>query len=146
MRIAFAVVVLLTAAALFSATALVWRFNRNNRPTYAAMSHSSDEAYAPPLDTGLHVVGSGFYLFADQRRGAPAPWLFVPYWSILVLTALLSATTVRPIARGIARLRGRMRVAAGRCATCGYDLRGTPNRCPECGSVSPPGARPAPDA
>jgi hypothetical protein len=43
------------------------------------------------------------------------------------------------IAPAIALLRRRrsMREISGLCTKCGYDLRATPNRCPECGTMSP---------
>jgi len=53
----------------------------------------------------------------------------LPYWSAALLAAGL------PAAWAVVRARRRRRVKAGLCAACGYDLRATPERCPECGAV-----------
>jgi hypothetical protein len=58
--------------------------------------------------------------------------------SPLVTIALMSAYLL-PLGICCARVRAhRMRwdrAAANLCASCGYDLRATPDRCPECGAA-----------
>jgi hypothetical protein len=58
-----------------------------------------------------------------------ARFLDVPYWLLAALTALVPLQWIR-VRRRLARLP---RLA---CKGCGYDLRATPQRCPECGRVA----------
>jgi len=57
----------------------------------------------------------------------------IPIWSIFVVTAALPAFWLLRIWR---RLR---KGKDGLCARCGYDLRASPDQCPECGQVRQPG-------
>jgi hypothetical protein len=61
---------------------------------------------------------------ADSRT-----YLHLPGWLLLPLTAALPAVSVRRFIR-VRHWRTR-----GNCPGCGYDLRATPERCPECGTV-----------
>ena len=58
----------------------------------------------------------------------------VPNWCPAVLTFC-------PVALWVWRSRrSRHRGRAGHCPSCGYDLRATPERCPECGAVPAKGS------
>jgi hypothetical protein len=54
----------------------------------------------------------------------------IAYWKIIVVSLLLPTRSVQ------LRLRARrQRLLAGHCRNCGYDLRSSPECCPECGTL-----------
>lgn len=58
---------------------------------------------------------------------------FLPLWTLVAITAILPLGT----ATGLTRqwLARRREARWGHCPSCGYDLRASPGRCPECGNV-----------
>ncbi len=82
----------------------------------------------PDLHSTGWFHGFGFWLRRpDPIESHQAFW--VPHWSVTLLFAIAPALRLR------GAIRSRRRHRAGRCPTCGYDLRATPDRCPECGAV-----------
>ena len=66
--------------------------------------------------------GSGVDLFGSR-------YAVVPHWFIVMVSVSL------PTCWAIQRYRAKRSARAGLCPACGYDLRATPDRCPECGAV-----------
>ena len=74
---------------------------------------------------GVGYIGGDVSQFGMPSRRE----VYAPAWfAVTVLFAPLALLTVRRLHRG-------RRARVGCCASCGYDLRATPGRCPECGAV-----------
>lgn len=74
---------------------------------------------------------AGFIVYYDPRPsfGTLFVEVIAPWWSLTLLTAIAPLLWLR------SARKARRRKLAGCCAVCGYDLRATPERCPECGAV-----------
>jgi hypothetical protein len=80
----------------------------------------------------LHEETDYFVDFAGSTRMLPghknSRLLALPWWFLTLLFAIAPSRALRRAFR--------TRHPAGHCPKCGYDLRATPDRCPECGTAS----------
>jgi hypothetical protein len=99
------------------------------------------EQQRPPEELNekdLAVFSTHFYYagFAFIRGTVGMNWdlafVVVPFWFLLTCLLLLPAIRLAAI---IHARRVQRRSSEKLCATCGYDLHASPDRCPECGSV-----------
>ena len=91
----------------------------------------------PPRDCNIYwSLGPFNFLRGGQSAGsgfASGGWrvsgheLIVPFWFVALVLIGIFALLIRLT---------RPRPTRGLCATCGYDLRASPERCPECGAVA----------
>lgn len=85
--------------------------------------------------SGLFAVMCGAAYWATARtswfeRLGPVGWV---YW----IGGLLIAFTLITCIRAMRQYRALTRYKEGYCQSCGYDLRASEDRCPECGQSIP---------
>jgi hypothetical protein len=99
---------------------------------YASIPHLNDTGLPEPRFE---------YVELKQTRRADfrANWgisrgLTVPIWFLAAVSGVLPLAV---LGRWQWRRQKTRRAAMGFCRVCGYDLRATPQRCPECGTIPP---------
>jgi hypothetical protein len=105
---------------------------RHARAVYAGWQHGASDPQYPNEWSGVHT---GAFHFKDEaRRPGNLPCFIggiecsIPLWSVALITLPGTLLCARAVVRRLRRRR------PGTCANCGYDLRATPDRCPECGT------------
>ena len=102
------------------------------RPTRDFTDVISDAVYGSDGGTHVSYLGGVQFARAQLPKGGgliDAEWVAIPLWLLLIPAAVAWAPA------GWRAARGRTRRRPGHCRVCGYDLRATPERCPECGTV-----------
>ena len=86
---------------------------RGNRSKFGPVRWEAFDGITPPADDGFSYIRFG-----------------VSHWLLALLLL------VPPVLWLIGFRKGKRGSEPGVCASCGYDLRATPERCPECGTTS----------
>jgi hypothetical protein len=76
----------------------------------------------------------GFSQKPGRYDGSEFTQVIFPFWMPTTILVILPLIELRHVLRW---RKWRYRRLHGMCLTCGYDLRATPDRCPECGTIPP---------
>ena len=93
-------------------------------------SYPAEPALDPP---GIENLFGFAWDHATAIGQSSVDAIAVPFWPLVLLSAIPSIMLLRRHRRYVRRVRLNL------CTTCGYDLRESPQMCPECGA--PAGAR-----
>jgi len=109
----------------------VWDVNDDAEAPGLYWSDGSNLIFSgPPSPHVSNRFGIGIQSVNDLDHGVFYSGLDVPVWAFLIS---FCALPVIRLIRSFAKRR--IPLPGGICAACGYDLRATPDRCPECGAV-----------
>lgn len=95
-----------------------WRYIANVPPSYVTAGDPVARFLGFDL---MSISGTNGPHYAYSNRLIAFPYWFAVFWFMLLPLHLL--------------LKRRRHVSPGCCRKCGYDLRATPGRCPECGTA-----------
>jgi len=114
-----------------------WSFSAPKR--FADDDGSRQQLYLSGIRSGLQSrgwfrsdFGAAYYRDGSFLPAAGTPLkiqLLAPHWFIALLASFL------PLRWMVVRTRIRRMRETAQCVQCGYDLRASPNRCPECGTM-----------
>jgi hypothetical protein len=82
-----------------------------------------------PLANAYQFAGFGFADTSFSMSGGlrfTYIHVWLPLWALILVSVAVVVVSIRNMRQGR---------RAGHCRRCGYDLRATPGRCPECGDV-----------
>jgi hypothetical protein len=104
-----------------------WSFHFYSYLTREGEYGSARMWWKPTIFNRLGFSGAGGPPEAMQPPRRIYVWVIVPFWALTLAAGLLPTLWLRR------RILYRSRT--GHCTVCSYDLRATPDRCPECGAV-----------
>ena len=110
---------------------LEFRYSQAERPARAGESRY-DTSYRDRAAWGFEYASKSGDSWFGNNVPAVSHFYRVPLWAVDGALMQMIAACFIAVRRAARRAQRRVRK---QCPTCGYDLRATPDRCPECGAT-----------